>query len=45
MTGSDDHRQNGEAEHADCNTVHAFPSSDTSSLPSVGVLPTADPCS
>src|SRR5215212_5474405 len=27
MTGSDDHRQDGEAEHTDRNTVHAFPSS------------------
>jgi hypothetical protein len=27
MTGSDDHRQDGKAEHMDRNTLHAFPSS------------------
>ena len=27
MTGSNDHRQDGETEHTDRNTVHAFPSS------------------
>src|SRR4029453_12930722 len=42
MTGSDDHRQDREAEHTDCNTVHVFPSRKTSSLPPVGVRPTAD---
>jgi hypothetical protein len=27
MTGSNDYRQHGEAEHTDRNTLHAFPSS------------------